>query len=1302
MATPARRNGRSHAAAAAVKRSLARPKTVVRARTAGKTPGPSASALVHELGSCVTEADLVQVLYRGLQGRFGYDAINLQVLEREGWYHSLPMDAGVLQDVRRRPVRESTFARQFANPKTTVLPVESARQEIGKGPGARVRSKLAIWVPVMHQGDVIGSVAYHTYKKRRVPSAELQFLEDVHRRLGVLLANASLNELTRNQARRLQALNSIARAMTSTLDETSVLTGLYGTLRELLPVDSLEMVTIQDGADPARYLHVEGDSVASSRPLPARSALATTAHDVVADNKPMIAHYPHSSLWVPLKEGGAARGALGIKCSRPYAYEDSTAAFLELVSDEVTLALRNARSYEAIEDQRRRLEIVNSIGRRLASSLDRWSIMRTLREELSANLNFDGFILATITQTAAGPQAEGYQYVAGVEEVVPPVALAVTGPSREAYETGKPVLVRKSPWARTFEGKELEREVWTVGQGAAVFVSGPPSSGRRVSRSFVWVPVLSGERITAMLSLQSYAESAFDEWHVKLLQDVAAHVSLALANADHFAQAQTERARLEALHMLEMGVAGASDERQLSEAVFSVVADYMGSTHTVLAYVDVAGLVAGFAGATGEPATTIGPVAIENAPFFRRMIEGGNQVLDAVGHEPADLGGRFQATHLKLLEAAMPVVSIALRTMRLHHANELALAQSVRIQELAALAGHELMSVVSNIADQARTMLESAGAACWAFDTDGRVTATRASGEAGAEEVLGWAGLSSDDRVAPAGIVSGIARDYAWNLIPLWYGDRLVGAIGAVHGSTLVAEPSSAALDFARHAAVAIENSRLVAETRGRIRTLEAVAAFTELTPTEPDRARSEMARLVNRALAGSQGELWLLEDGELVRRSDDEEPSPRVPVSDSAQLLRALTSSAGGRRLRALLDLLGAPQDAFAIPIQVEGRLAGLLVARMTVGAAETRRLAGVLAGQAAVLLGQLELVDALDRERRMMNAILRHSPVGVLLEDAGGNIVYANPEIEAIYSLQASEMPGRKPDEIYAAAGAIPAEVADADGTLELRMKDPDRTVHVRRVVIPGLEGEPAGVLTLHEDVTAQRQALEAKDLMLRAIGHEVRSPAAAMKNTLAGIMQWDETIDSTGRRTLLQEAYESSDRLLSLVESQLIIAKLETRHFEPVPEPIDLASAMTGVVAVLNHRYAERTSAVEVNLPPALPPAFCEPAHLGQVLTNLIGNALEYTSGSVQVEARQVQRGWLEVSVADNGQGLPPATLETVFEKTGPAGRSRSQGGLGLGLYLCRLVVERSFGGRIWVAASDRRGTTFRFTVPARIRT
>src|SRR5207302_9457365 len=104
-------------------------------------------------------------------------------------------------------------------------------------------------------------------------------------------------------------------------------------------------------------------------------------------------------------------------------------------------------------------------------------------------------------------------------------------------------------------------------------------------------------------------------------------------------------------------------------------------------------------------------------------------------------GGRFQLDHLKLLEASATVTGIALRTMRLHHANELALAQSVRIQELAALAGHELMSVVANIADQARTMLESAGTVCWAFDTEGRISATRGAGDPAAEQALAPSGL---------------------------------------------------------------------------------------------------------------------------------------------------------------------------------------------------------------------------------------------------------------------------------------------------------------------------------------------------------------------------------------------------------------------------------------------------------------------------------------------------------------------------------------------------------------------------------
>jgi PAS domain S-box-containing protein len=360
------------------------------------------------------------------------------------------------------------------------------------------------------------------------------------------------------------------------------------------------------------------------------------------------------------------------------------------------------------------------------------------------------------------------------------------------------------------------------------------------------------------------------------------------------------------------------------------------------------------------------------------------------------------------------------------------------------------------------------------------------------------------------------------------------------------------------------------------------------------------------------------------------------------------------------------------------------------------------VLAGQAAVVLARLELVDALDRERQMMNAILRNSPVGIMLLDTRGRIVYANDEIEHIYQINPGSIRGRSQAEVLAEAGASAqvGEDALAGSPLELHLTGLDRMVHVRRVSIPGAAGQPAGELTLHEDVTEERQLMEAKDLMLRAIGHEVQSPAAAMKATLAGILQWDSLIEAGERQELIEEAYEQSERLLNLVESQLIIAKLETRRFEPNPDNVGLAGTLAQVMSVLQHRYGSRTAQVHVRLPGRSPVALCEPTHLQQVLTNLVGNALEYARGPIEVGAR-LRDGWLEIYVGDHGPGLPVDRRQDVFERPGPAGQNRARGGLGLGLYLCRLVVERSFGGQIWVDRTGPGGTVFKFTVPATVR-
>src|SRR5579859_4876122 len=163
MPNPARPGARPHASAARMKLAPAKPKA--RRPSAAVASATTPTALVHELGSCLTEADIVQVLYRALQPQFGYDVILLQVLDREGWTRSLPIDSGVLQDVRRRQISGSTFARQYANPQTTVLPATRS-QVSGRGPGTGRRVKLIIWVPVEHQGKLIGSVVYQSHRSR--------------------------------------------------------------------------------------------------------------------------------------------------------------------------------------------------------------------------------------------------------------------------------------------------------------------------------------------------------------------------------------------------------------------------------------------------------------------------------------------------------------------------------------------------------------------------------------------------------------------------------------------------------------------------------------------------------------------------------------------------------------------------------------------------------------------------------------------------------------------------------------------------------------------------------------------------------------------------------------------------------------------------------------------------------------------------------------------------------------------------------------------------------------------------------
>ncbi|HYW27338.1 MAG TPA: GAF domain-containing protein [Terriglobales bacterium] len=1290
--------------------------------------------LVGALSSCASEADLVQVLSDELRPLFGYDTIDLQVLEREGWYHSLAIERGVLRDVRRLLLVESFVADCYRDPRVRVVEHPDT--------GSSRRRRTSIWVPVLHGGRPIGAVSYELSARREVPADELALLEAVHAHLGPIVSNAHLNELTRNQAVSLGALNAIARALSATHDEQGVVSALLHTLGALIPVDQIELAVLRDGSRARLLVCGPGADVGSSS-VPAGSRRLDWARPVLESGHGELEWDAgpdaplRSSATAPLVEGGSVRGALRTRTRQPGAYEESTLAFLQQVADQAALALRNAWSYEAIEAQRRRLEVVNAVGRRLASTLDRWSTMRILREELARYLPFDVFALAAVAETPDGPVAEAYVWDSGREVPSPPVPLASAGPSREAYETGQPVLIRRATWARALETRRRAGGRRIVGEGVVVDVTRPGRHQRVVARSLIWVPVRHGEEITALLTIQSYRADVFDEWHAQVLQDVATYVGLSLANAEHLHAAQADRHRLSALHLLELSVAGAADEAEITQAMSRAIGSFLDARILVFAYFDQRNRVTGYCADNGV-VRYLEPVEMDRTRFFGRLTEERTTIAEAVPNElRKPLPGEgwptwgplipsqmllvplfnenrvvgavsaqrmtetpFTPEEIQLLESAAPVISIALRTVRLLRMNETAQANSLRLQMVAGLAGHDLDGVLASVAEQAREMMEATAAACWAFDDEGRVAAQAVRGVGDPGRVLRWSGrtIARTWTEPPQGPVAGIRGRTGWALVPLWYGDRLVGALGSLHGASGVGEALAAIGDFGQHAAIAIENARLAAETRGRIHVLEAVAGFANLDLTRPERARAEIGRLVEDALAGSHGAIWLLEGSAMVRRSGGG-PALRVAAPQPGWWMTALMGGKQRGAARRLRGLLGSP--ARAQPVIVDEQVVGMITADVAdTSPSETRRAMAVLAGQAQIVLTRLALVAEINRQKEMLETVMRHSPVGVVLEDEAGNVQYANSEIERIYGVAAATLVGTPADLLLERPDAVVLSDPDAEPgrPLEVRLDATNTVVQVRRVPVPGSAGKPDRVLSLHEDVTQERAVLEAKDLMLRAIGHEVRSPAAAMRSTIAGLLQWGTVMEADQRHSLIIEAYEQSERLLSLVENQLIIARLEGHRFEPNRAPTALTRSMEQVLTVLRSRYGSRVDVVDVRLSPDLPDAHCEPTHLDQVLSNLISNALEYPRARhIRVTGR-VTGEWLEVTVADDGAGLPPDRVARLFAKTGPAGQNRSRGGLGLGLYLCHLVVERSFGGRIWLETTGTSGTTFRFTVPA----
>ena len=213
-----------------------------------------------------------------------------------------------------------------------------------------------------------------------------------------------------------------------------------------------------------------------------------------------------------------------------------------------------------------------------------------------------------------------------------------------------------------------------------------------------------------------------------------------------------------------------------------------------------------------------------------------------------------------------------------------------------------------------------------------------------------------------------------------------------------------------------------------------------------------------------------------------------------------------------------------------------------------------------------------------------------------------------------------------------------------------------------------------------------------LLANVSHELRTPLSAIKGFASALLQPDVNFDQQTLHEFLQTIDAEADRLNRLIEDLLVMSRLDTGVLEVRKE----RRSLTEVIESIKDKLCNLTTRhrFQVLVPGNLPPVAVDD-RIGEVLTNLVENAVRYSAEGTQItlEAGLNGKGVI-ISVSDEGIGIPPELREKVFERFYQVVGHTP--GTGLGLSICRGIVE-AHQGKIWVESEPGKGARFSFSLP-----
>jgi len=335
---------------------------------------------------------------------------------------------------------------------------------------------------------------------------------------------------------------------------------------------------------------------------------------------------------------------------------------------------------------------------------------------------------------------------------------------------------------------------------------------------------------------------------------------------------------------------------------------------------------------------------------------------------------------------------------------------------------------------------------------------------------------------------------------------------------------------------------------------------------------------------------------------------------------------------------------------------------------------------------------MSALEADRTLLAAVVGSLEEGVIAVDSTGRVVQANDAARRILDLGAPvpfslDMLPREPMLRDALSDALRGA---STGPLEVALNG--RTLLL--TACPLKHG--GGVLALF-DVTATRRLETVRRDFVANVSHELRTPLtviAGFSETLG-----EEGVPPAQRRQFSEMILTNTTRMQRIVDDLLDLSRIESGGWIPNPVMLDVAAVVDDAFTGLRSAADAKGIELEARIDPASRKIFVDRTALGQILSNLLENALRYTSRGTIAVSTSPASGGVNVSVSDTGSGIPADHLPRIFERfyRADSGRARQSGGTGLGLAIVRHLVE-AHRGRIQARSTEGRGTTITMFFPA----